>query len=87
VSDTPLQEQILLGQDAALNRLRARDFGGTLLHFVGQVQASPRRPDHRVGWDFWQQFDTIERLERQRLFRPSLYKALPTSARASGIGW
>jgi hypothetical protein len=40
-----------------------------------------------VAWDFWQQFDTIDRLEAQRLFRPSLYKALPTAARASGINW
>jgi len=87
VGDAALQERILSGQDAALDRLRARDFGGTLLHFVDQVQASPRRPDHRVAWDFWQQVDTIERIEQQRLFRPSLYKALPTSARASGMGW
>jgi glycosyltransferase involved in cell wall biosynthesis len=87
VGDAALQDRILSGQDAALDRLRARDFGGTLLRFVDQVQASPRRPDHRVAWDFWQQFDTIERIEQQRLFRPSLYKALPTSARASGIGW
>ena len=87
VGDAALQERILSGQDAALDRLRARDFGGTLLRFVDQVQASPRRPDHRVAWDFWQQFDTIERIEQQRLFRPSLYTALPTSARASGMGW
>jgi glycosyltransferase involved in cell wall biosynthesis len=87
VGDAALQERILSGQDAALGRLAARDFGGTLLRFVDQVQASPRRPDHRVAWDFWQQFDTIERLEQQRLFRPSLYKALATSARASGIDW
>ena len=87
VSDAALQERILAGQDAALERLRATDFGGTLLRFVDQVLAAPRRPDHRVAWDFWQQFDTTERLEEQRLFRPSLYKALPTAARASGIAW
>jgi L-malate glycosyltransferase len=86
-SDRGLQERILAGQDAALDRLRGRDFGGTLVRFIEQVQAMPRRPDHRVAWDFWQQVDTIERLEVQRLFRPSLYKALPTSARASGINW
>jgi len=85
VGDAALQERILTGQDAALERLRHRDFGGSLLRFVDQVLAAPRRPDHRVAWDFWQQFDTIERLEAQRLFRPSLYKALPTAARASGI--
>jgi len=85
--DAALQERILAGQDAALDRLRRQDFGGTLLRHVDRVLAAPRRPPHRVAWDFWQQFDTIERLEAQRLFRPSLYKALPTAARASGITW
>ena len=65
----------------------ARTVRGLLLRFVDQVLAAPRRPEHRVAWDFWQQFDTIERLEAQRIFRPSLYKALPTAARASGITW
>ena len=87
VSDEHLQERIIVGQDAALDRLRARDFGGTLLGFVHQVLGAPRRPAHRVAWDFWQQFDTIERIERLRIFRPSLYKALPAATRASGIGW
>jgi hypothetical protein len=87
VSDEALQERILAGQDAALDRLLRRDFGGLLLGFVRQVLDAPRQPGHRVAWDFWQQFDTIERLEAQRLFRPSLYKALPTAARASGINW
>jgi glycosyltransferase involved in cell wall biosynthesis len=87
VSDEALQERILAGQDAALDRLLRRDFGNLLLGFVRQVLDAPRRPGHRVAWDFWQQFDTIERLEAQRLFRPSLYKALPTAARASGINW
>ncbi len=86
-SDAGLQERILGGQDAALERLRRRDFAGTLLGFVDRVLAMPRRPAHRVAWDFWQQVDSIERLEQQRLFRPSLYKALPTAARASGLGW
>jgi glycosyltransferase involved in cell wall biosynthesis len=85
--DAGLQERILATQDAALERLRARDFGGTLLRFVDQALAAPRLPARRVAWDFWDQFDTIERIEQQRLFRPSLYKALPTSARASGIHW
>ena len=87
VSDEALQERILAGQDAALDRLRGRDFAGTLLGFVERVMSMPRRPDHRVAWDFWQQVDTTERLEEHRLFRPSLYKALPTAARASGITW
>lgn len=87
VSDEQLQERIIVGQDAALDRLSARDFGGTLLGFVHQVLGAPRQPAHHVAWDFWQQFDTIERIERLRIFRPSLYKALPAATRASGIGW
>jgi glycosyltransferase involved in cell wall biosynthesis len=85
LGDGALQDRILAGQDAALERLRGRDFGGTLLGHLDRVFASPRRADHRVAWDFWQQFDTVERLEALRLFRPSLDKALPTTARASGI--
>lgn len=86
-SDAALQERILASQDAALDRMRAQDFAGTLLGFVDRVIASPRKQAQRVAWDFWQQFDTIDRLEQQRLFRPSIYKALPTSARASGLDW
>jgi glycosyltransferase involved in cell wall biosynthesis len=86
-SDTALQDRILASQDAALGRMRAQDFGGTLLTYVDRVLATRRTPTHRVAWDFWPQFETIERLEQQRLFRPSIYKALPTSARASGLYW
>lgn len=87
VSDVALQERILAGQDAALQRLRARDFGGTLLRFIDQVQQSPHRPAPPVTFDFWQQYDTTERLEYLRVMRPSLYKALPAAARASGLTW
>jgi L-malate glycosyltransferase len=85
--DHALQERLLATQDAALARMRAKDFAGTLVGFVDQVLAAPRKPAHRVAWDFWQQFETIDRLEAQRLFRPSIYKALPTAARASGLDW
>jgi hypothetical protein len=85
--DTALQERIVAGQDEALARLRAKDFGGTLLRFIEQVAASPRRPRPPVTVDFWQQFETTERLEYLRVMRPSLYKALPAASRASGINW
>jgi glycosyltransferase involved in cell wall biosynthesis len=87
VGDTALQERIVAGQDDALARLRAKDFGGTLLRFIEQVAASPRPPRPTVTVDFWQQFDTTERLEYLRVMRPSLYKALPAASRASGITW
>ena len=82
VGDAALQERILdrpgRGPRApAAPRLRRHAARAS------STRSSPRRAgrDHRVAWDFWQQFDTIERLEAQRLFRPSLYKALPTAAR------
>ena len=85
VSDVALQERILAGQDAALGRLLAKDFGGTLLRFVEQVSAAPQRPRPAVSFDFWPQFESTERLEYLRVMRPSLYRALPAASRASGI--
>jgi glycosyltransferase involved in cell wall biosynthesis len=87
VSDVSLQERILTGQDAALRRLQAQDFGGTLLRFVEQVRQSPRLPRPPVTFDFWQQYEATDRLEYLRVMRPSLYKALPAAARASGLSW
>jgi glycosyltransferase involved in cell wall biosynthesis len=77
VEDQAIRDRILTSQDAALERLRARDFAGTLLSFVRQVLEGPRRAPHQVAYDFWQQFDAIERLEELREFRPSAYQALP----------
>jgi glycosyltransferase involved in cell wall biosynthesis len=76
-ADFALQDRVLAAQDAALDRLMKRDFAGTLLGFVRQVIESPRRTSYEVAWDFWQQFEQAERLEELRLFRPSIYKALP----------
>jgi len=83
VLDAPdVEEAVLAAQDAALARLRARDFAGTLLRFVDRVTSVPRREAPPVTWDFWQQFDLFERLEEFRQFRPSLYRALPTPDQA-----
>ena len=38
---------------------------------------APRAPAPHVAFDFWQQFDAAEELEELRLYRPSIYKALP----------
>jgi glycosyltransferase involved in cell wall biosynthesis len=77
-SNCALQDAIVDGQLAAVERLRRKDFGGTLLRFVDQILRSPRRPAPRTAFDFWDQFDAAEQLEELRLFRPSIYKALPT---------
>ncbi len=73
-------------QDAALERLQRKDFGGTLLRFVDRRAArQPPRPAPEVAWDFWAQFDQVERLEELRQFRPAVYRALPIDS-GSGIG-
>jgi len=78
LSDRHLEAVILDRQAAALARLRAKDFGGTLLREVERILSAPRRGTPRVVFDFWQQFDAAEELEALRQVRPSLYKALPT---------
>ena len=72
-----LEEAVLRSQDAALERLLARDFGGTLLQFVESVKAGPPRQAPDIAWDFWAQYEQFERLEELRQFRPALFRALP----------
>jgi glycosyltransferase involved in cell wall biosynthesis len=77
VTDSRIEDAVLRSQDAALERLRRRDFGGTLLRYVADTLREPPRPAPEVAWDFWHQFDQFERLEELRQFRPALYRALP----------
>jgi L-malate glycosyltransferase len=77
LSNCQLQEAIIGGQLGALQRLRSKDFAGTLMGFVESILNSPRAPRPHVAVDFWQQFDAAEKLEALRLYRPSAYKALP----------
>ena len=79
VSNGNVREAIVGGQLAAVDRLRARDFGGTLLGLVDEILSSPRAAAPRVTFDFWYQFDAAEELEELRLDRPSIYKVLPPS--------
>jgi len=77
VADRDLQQRIVEGQLAAVARLQAKDFGGTLLRFVDEILSKPRAPLPKVTFDFWGQFDAAQELEEMRLFRPALYQALP----------
>ncbi len=77
LSDRTLEEAIVQGQMAAVERLQAKDFSGTLLGFVERILASPRAAGPKVAVDFWPQFDAAQALEELRQVRPSLYKALP----------
>jgi glycosyltransferase involved in cell wall biosynthesis len=79
VSDVALQDAIVTAQCAAVRRLRAKDFAGTLLGFVDEILSSPRAAEPRVAFDFWQQFDAAQELEELRLYRPAIYKALPAA--------
>jgi L-malate glycosyltransferase len=77
LSNPDLQDRIVEEQLAAIERLRAKDFAGTLLGFVDQILAGARAPHPAVTFDFWQQFDAAQELEELRLYRPAIYKALP----------
>jgi len=74
LSDDALHDRVLASQDAALARLMAKDFAGTLLKFVDRVARSPRREPPRVTFDFWDQFDALDRLLELRMFRPAAHK-------------
>jgi glycosyltransferase involved in cell wall biosynthesis len=75
-----LEDAVLASQDAALERLRAKDFRGTLLRFVDELIQKPDRAAPEVPFDFWPQFEQFDRLEELRMFRPALFRALPGSA-------
>jgi len=75
--DASMADRVLQAQDAALDRLRARDFDGTLLRYVDQALSSPRRPAPALAFDFWRQFRLADELEEIRQYRPAAFKALP----------
>jgi len=74
-----VEDAVVASQDAALARLRGKDFDGTLLRFVDQLRSTPPRPAPEVPYDFWPMFEQADRLEELRQFRPAVYRALPTS--------
>ena len=53
LDDADIEDGVVASQDAALDRLLSKDFGGTLLRFVDQVRATPPRPAPEVPYDFW----------------------------------
>lgn len=77
VDDGDLSDRIVASQDAALGRLLAQDFDGTLLRFVHEALDAPAGEAPAVPFDFWEQFDLAEQLEEVRMYRPSALRALP----------
>ncbi|MGE0702770.1 MAG: glycosyltransferase [Vicinamibacterales bacterium] len=80
LSNGALREELVSGQTAAVERLRAQDFAGTLLGFVDRILEAPRAPRPSVTYDFWAQFDAAEALEAIRLDRPSAFNAVPDAS-------
>ncbi|MGE3277587.1 MAG: glycosyltransferase family 4 protein [Vicinamibacterales bacterium] len=76
-TDRDVRERILDGQDAALDRLLARDFAGTLLGFVERTLSAPRRPHPPIAFDFWDQVNAARELDEIREYRPAAFQALP----------
>jgi glycosyltransferase involved in cell wall biosynthesis len=76
-TDSELQDRILDAQDAALDRLVARDFGGTLLGFLDGVRQQARMAHPPTAFDFWDQVRRADELEEIRLYRPAAFEALP----------
>jgi glycosyltransferase involved in cell wall biosynthesis len=79
LSNHETRERIVDAQLAAVDRLRSKDFGGTLLGFVNRLLASPRVAAPSVAFDFWHQFDGAQELEELRMYRPAIYQALPAA--------
>jgi glycosyltransferase involved in cell wall biosynthesis len=79
ISNAALQDQMVDGQLAAVDRLRSKDFAGTLLGFVERILAGPRAAAPHVAFDFWAQFDAAQELEELRMYRPAIYQALPAA--------
>jgi len=77
LDDPDLRDRLVAGQDAAVERLQSRDFTGMLVGFVERVLAAPRRPAPPVAFDFWHQFEMVDRLKAIRRHRPSAFLALP----------
>jgi glycosyltransferase involved in cell wall biosynthesis len=80
ITDRGLHDRIIASQDAALTRLMAKDFEGTLLEFIEQVQRGPRREHPPVAFDFWDQLKLTQELEEIRQYRPSAFQALPRTS-------
>ena len=90
VSNAALRASVLEAQDAALDRLLAKDFGGLLLGFVDDALARPRRTTPPVAFDFWDQVQQAEWMEEIHTERPAAFQALPEEpgpgARGPGPG-
>ena len=84
LSNPAHEAEIVARQDAALDRLLAQDFDGTLVRFVRRVLDTPRIPPAPVASDFWRQFQLAGELEAIRQYRPAAFKGLPLAPDDAG---
>jgi glycosyltransferase involved in cell wall biosynthesis len=82
LDDEQVAAAVVASQDAALERLRHKDFTGTLLRYVERLRGLGPRPAPDVPWDFWPQFRLAEQIEELRQFRPAVFRALPPAPEA-----
>jgi glycosyltransferase involved in cell wall biosynthesis len=80
LSDESNEDRIRAAQDAALARLRAKDFAAMTVRYVTQALSAPRRSPVAIAPDFWAQYRLAEELEAVREARPSAFHALPPAA-------
>ena len=74
------KEAIVRGQLDALQRLKSKDFAGTLMGFVESILESPRAPGLMSLPSISGNSSTPPKSsEALRLYRPSAYRALRTS--------
>ena len=85
VDDREMAERIIDGQFAALDRLEAKDFAGTLMAHIDGVLASPRHEHPPVAFDFWDQVERAEEFDEIKQYRPAAFQALPRDP-ATGSG-
>ena len=77
VTDANVRDRVLASQDDALDRLRGRDFAGTLLRVIEEALSGPRRARPEVSFDFWDQYRAYERLKELQQYRPAVFRAIP----------
>jgi L-malate glycosyltransferase len=85
LGDVERTDAILRAQDAALDRLLARDFDGMVRQFVRRVLESPRAPKPAVSEYFWRQYKLVDELEVIRYERPAAFRALPDDDDAGAV--
>ena len=78
IDDPNLVDRIVDGQYAALARLEAKDFAGSLLGHLDSVLASPPKPHPEIAFDFWDQVEQAEDFDELKAHRPSAFLALPS---------